>query len=88
MRSDPPKSARPATRVTHLGRAPEAQAGFINPPVYHGSTVLFDSAQNLRRSAQPYVYGRKGTPTTAALEDVEDLRDDLAQGFQAMEYTP
>lgn len=59
---------RPATRVVHEGRDPGASHGFVNPPVYRGSTVLFDSLARLRASDQPYTYGRRGTPTLTYLE--------------------
>ena len=38
----PPKRKRAAaTRVTEAWRAPFANFGIVNPPVYHASTVLF-----------------------------------------------
>lgn len=60
--------ARPATRVVHLGRDPAASHGFVNTPLYRGSTVLFPSVEALRAYKQPYTYGRRGTPTVKALE--------------------
>jgi cysteine-S-conjugate beta-lyase len=59
---------RPATVVTQAGRAPFDQFGFVNPPVFRGSTVLFPSVADLEGHRQPYTYGTKGTPTTRALE--------------------
>lgn len=56
-----------ATRLAHGGRDPRSQHGFVNPPVYHGSTVTFPDVDTMLRGAQPYTYGRRGTPTTAAL---------------------
>ncbi|HMK69916.1 MAG TPA: cystathionine beta-lyase, partial [Xanthobacteraceae bacterium] len=35
----PPR--RPETRVVTAGREPAAYHGFVNPPVYHASTVLY-----------------------------------------------
>ncbi len=58
----------PATRLVHAGRDPAAQHGFVNPPVYRGSTVLFETTDALEANAGDYVYGRKGTPTFRALE--------------------
>ncbi len=44
--------------------------GFVNPPVVHASTVLFESTEAMRnRKSLPYTYGLRGTPTTKALED-------------------
>lgn len=39
---------------------------FANPPVYRGSTVLFDSYETMNDEKVPYVYGRWGTPTMDA----------------------
>jgi cystathionine beta-lyase len=58
----------PATEVVHLGRDPFAQHGFVNTPVYRGSTVLYPTLESLEAKTQPYTYGRRGTPTVRALE--------------------
>lgn len=60
---------RPATRVVHGGREPEGYHGFVNTPVYRGSTVLFPTLEQLRSRCQDFTYGRRGTPTTKALEE-------------------
>nr|WP_244430887.1 cystathionine beta-lyase [Methylocystis sp. ATCC 49242] len=57
------------TLVTQAGRAPFDHFGFVNPPIYRGSTVLFPTLADLEALRQPYTYGTKGTPTTRALED-------------------
>ncbi len=57
------------TRLVHAGREPRDQFGFVNTPVYRGSTVLFESVDSYRTGAQPYTYGTHGTPTTRALEE-------------------
>lgn len=59
----------PATDAVHLGRAPFDHHGFVNTPVYRGSTVLYPSLAKLRSREQSYTYGRRATPTTRALED-------------------
>lgn len=59
---------RMATVVTQAGRAPFEHFGFVNPPIYRGSTVLFPTVAELGDPRQPYTYGTKGTPTTRALE--------------------
>lgn len=56
------------TRLVTSGRAPHDNFGFVNPPVYHGSTVLFPTAEKLINRDQAYLYGRRGTPTSDALE--------------------
>ncbi len=59
---------RPATRLVRLGREKSLTGPFVNPPVIHASTVLFDSAEDMIHRRQRYVYGRRGTPTSEALE--------------------
>ena len=62
-----PKKLQAATRLTHLGRA-YSEHGMVNPAVYHASTVLFPDAQSLHDRSTEYTYGRKGTPTSRAVE--------------------
>jgi cysteine-S-conjugate beta-lyase len=59
---------RPDTRVVTAGRDPASYYGFVNPPVYHASTVLYSSAEDFDARRARYQYGRRGTPTTEALE--------------------
>lgn len=67
-------AAQPETKVVHLGRDPFAHHGFVNPPVYRGSTVLYESLDAIKSRKQPYTYGRRATPTTHALEEaITDL---------------
>jgi cystathionine beta-lyase len=56
------------TRLVTGGRDPFAYHGFVNPPVYHASTVLYPSAEDLIAHRARYQYGRRGTPTSEALE--------------------
>jgi cystathionine beta-lyase len=65
-RGDPPRHAD--TRVVTAGRDPKSYHGFVNPPVYHASTVLYPSAEDFVAHRSRYQYGRRGTPTTEALE--------------------
>jgi cystathionine beta-lyase len=73
---DGPHRARgTATRLSHLGRAGKRKLGFVNPPVYRGSTVLYPTLAERRAAAgqrfdQAWVYGTLGSPTHHALEDV------------------
>jgi cystathionine beta-lyase len=64
---DDERSLKPATRVVRTGRAKDLTGPFVNPPVNHVSTVLFDSVAEMR-APKRYTYGRRGTPTTNALE--------------------
>jgi cysteine-S-conjugate beta-lyase len=61
-------SHRAATKVVTAGRDPASYYGFVNPPVYHASTVLYPSAEDFAAHRARYQYGRRGTPTTEALE--------------------
>ena len=57
------------TRLVTSGRDTKAQKGFVNPPVVHGSTVLYPTAEDLHAHRGEFQYGRHGTPTTRALQD-------------------
>jgi len=59
---------KPATRLVTGGRDPAANYGFVNPPVQHASTVLYPTAEDFRARRARYLYGRRGTPTSEALE--------------------
>jgi len=57
------------TRLAHAGRDPARFDGFVNTPIYRGSTVLYPTLQCLEDNAQDYSYGRLGTPTVDALQN-------------------
>jgi cystathionine beta-lyase len=84
------KPLRPATKVVHAGRDPHAYYGFVNPPLYRGSTVLFPTMEKLLKRDQEFTYGRSSTPTVKALEkaiaEVEGGTATLltASGYQAV----
>ena len=61
--------ARKDTRIIEAGRTPSLHAGAVNTPVYRVSTVLFPDLETMRTEAQAYTYGRRGQPTTRALEE-------------------
>src|SRR5580658_9538225 len=63
-----PPSRRSHTQVVTAGRDPASYHGFVNPPVYHASTVLYPNAEDFLAHRSRYQYGRRGTPTTEALE--------------------
>ncbi|HTB04015.1 MAG TPA: cystathionine beta-lyase [Bradyrhizobium sp.] len=58
------------TELVTAGRDTRAQKGFVNPPVVHGSTVLYPTADDLHAHRGEFQYGRRGTPTTRALQQV------------------
>jgi cystathionine beta-lyase len=66
----------PDTQLISAGRDPEAQHGFVNTPVYHGSTVLYANADDLFANRIRYSYGRRNSPTiealTGAMSDLEN----------------
>ena len=57
------------TRLAHAGREPARQHGFVNTPIYRGSTVIFPTVAALEANDQDFTYGRLGTPTVRALEE-------------------
>ncbi len=62
------------TKVAHLGRDMQDSHGFVNLPIYHGSTVLFETfedfvkSQSQRQLRNQVLYGRYGTPLSFAFE--------------------
>jgi cystathionine beta-lyase len=64
------KSQKQDTRLAHAGRDPERYQGFVNTPIYRGSTVLYPTMACLEENAQDYSYGRLGTPTVQALRSM------------------
>ena len=58
------------TVLTHHGRVPDDQFGFVNTPVYRGSTVLFKTLADIEAQQQRFLYGRAGNPTTESVEAV------------------
>lgn len=67
------------TVLTHHGRTPEDQFGFVNTPVYRGSTVLFKTLDDMAGQTQRFAYGRAGNPTT---ESVEALVNELEGAYR------
>ncbi len=72
------RSLKTPTRLIHAGRkrewtrGPDMRAGIVNPPVWHASTILFDDLASLDAARKNpdagLFYGRRGTPTSWALE--------------------
>jgi cysteine-S-conjugate beta-lyase len=65
--SHPP--LKPATQLVVGGRDSAANHGFVNPAVQHASTVLYPTAEDFLARRSRYLYGRRGTPTSEALEN-------------------
>ncbi len=68
-KSIPKRTYRPATEVVLAGRDPFQFEGFVNTPIYRGSTVLAPTVADYLGKSMRYVYGRRGTPTTDALAE-------------------
>ena len=62
-------SDKPETKTSTLGRMSDAHFGVVNTPVYRASTILYPDMAAVKANAQPYTYGRRGTPTTRSFED-------------------
>jgi cysteine-S-conjugate beta-lyase len=62
-----PRALKPQTRLVTAGRE-FAEHGMVNPAVYRASTITFPDVETLHKRNQPYVYGRRGTPTSRAFE--------------------
>ena len=65
-----------STRLSHVGRCDKHTGGFVNPPVWRGSTVLYPTMADRQRAqgkpnalSQSLTYGLLGTPTHFALEN-------------------
>ncbi|NWO07167.1 MAG: PLP-dependent transferase [Alteromonadaceae bacterium] len=70
------------TDLIHLARPRQSPAP-VNPPVVRASTVTFNTIQQMRDTKQRrshgermFSYGRRGTPTTYALEDAISRLED------------
>jgi cystathionine beta-lyase len=66
--SDNNKKRGTRTQLVRTGRQKDIVGGFVNPPVFHASTVLYDTIEDMQLQRQRYNYGRIGTPTSDALE--------------------
>lgn len=55
------------TLLAHASINPNQHHGFVNTPVYRGSTVAFPTSESMREGRQKYSYGRWNNPSTEAL---------------------
>lgn len=63
-------STSPETLLTHSGRHSENHLGYVNTPVFRGSTILFKDLDALEDYTAPYRYGRNDSPTSTALAEL------------------
>ncbi len=65
------------TKVVRAGQNKKRNAGIVNTPVYHASTVVFETMAAMRQATERAVkkrekvlyYGRRGTPTHWTLQE-------------------
>ena len=66
------KSQHAETVVVHAGREPSKNDGIVNPPVYHASTIIFDTYEDFVKAEEGRLerstYGRHGTVSNRLLE--------------------
>ncbi len=58
---------KPGTKLVSAAREFN-EHGMVNPAVYRASTITFPDVETLKNGSQPYTYGRRGTPTSLAIE--------------------
>jgi cystathionine beta-lyase len=63
------KDLKKETRAVHAGRMSAQHFGVVNTPVYRASTILYRDLASLESGDVPYVYGRRGTPSSRSLEE-------------------
>jgi cystathionine beta-lyase len=74
-----------ATQLANGGRDPFAHHGYVNTPVYHASTMLYPSAEDFLARRGRYSYGRRGTPTSEALQTaIADLEGPQCQAVMLL----
>ena len=59
------------TQINKFGRNSKNQKGFINPPIYKGSTIVFKSFKQYRNENNIYegLYGLNRTPNSDSFEN-------------------
>lgn len=67
------------TQLSHLGRDSQAYHGFVNVPVFRGSTVLFPNVEAMEDpSDMRFTYGLRNSPTIEALADTINTLEEAA----------
>lgn len=64
-----------STQITQLGRNPQEQYGFVNGSIYRGSTVVYNTLDDIEKRNARFHYGTSGTPT---IENLENAWSELA----------
>ena len=63
------KKYKQSTIITHAGQNSSEHFGFVNTPVYRGSTVLTETSRQFRERSSRYFYGSKSNPNTESLSE-------------------
>jgi cysteine-S-conjugate beta-lyase len=77
------------THIIHAGQNRKRNAGIVNTPVYHASTVVFENTaamheaqdRNLKKREKFLFYGRRGTPTHWTLQEAVSELEGAADTF-------
>jgi cysteine-S-conjugate beta-lyase len=69
MTEKPAPPLSPETILAKAGRHPELSRGYVNTPVYRGSTILFQTLEELEATDPRADYGRSWNPTAHAVEE-------------------
>src|ERR1700758_3512103 len=80
---------KPATRIVRAGQDKTRNAGIVNTPVFHASTVLYDSVAAMhdvherafKQREKVLYYGRRGTPTHWTLQEAISDLEGAAETF-------
>src|SRR3972149_11911720 len=86
IEGDARTNLKPDTKLALGGRDPFAHHGYVNPPVYHASTLLYPTAEDFLARRGRYQYGRRGAPTSEALESA--LREIEGPAFAGVAPAP
>ena len=77
---------KPATRLVRGGRRPEWTGPVVNPPVWRGSTHLYEDSADLAKGRPNadghFYYGRRGGPTQWALAEALTAIEPGAEGTE------
>lgn len=67
------------TQLSHLGRDSQAYHGFVNVPVFRGSTILFPDVESMEDpSDMRFTYGLMNSPSIEALADTINALEEAA----------
>lgn len=67
------------TQLSHLGRDSHAYHGFVNVPVFRGSTILFPNVESMEDpSDMRFTYGLRNSPSIEALTDTINALEEAA----------